>query len=117
MKPGLLQRPIALKGQRLTELSTRLAPIVSRRLQREGERLASLERQRVSLNPEGPLERGYTLIRRANGRLATSARELAPAEAVRLRFKDGERNAIIDGAPGRKLSRGGPGNPDQGDLF
>jgi exodeoxyribonuclease VII large subunit len=116
MKPGLLQRPIALKRQRLAELSARLAPIVARRLQREAERLASLERQRVSLNPEGPLERGYTLIRRANGRLATSARELAPAEAVRLRFKDGERNAIIDGAPGRKLSRSA-GNTEQGDLF
>ena len=116
LKPGLLERPIALKRQRLTELSARLAPIVARRLQREGERLTSLERQRVSLNPEGPLERGYTLIRRANGRLATSARELAPAEAVRLRFKDGERNAIIDGAPGRKPSRVS-GNPDQGDLF
>ncbi len=117
LKPGLLQRPIALKRQRLAEVSARLGPIVARRLQREGERLASLERQRVSLNPEGPLERGYTLIRRANGRLATSALELAPAEAVRLRFKDGERNAIIDGAPGRKLSRSGAGNSDQGDLF
>jgi exodeoxyribonuclease VII large subunit len=116
MKLGLLERPIGLKRQRLAELSARLAPSVSRRLHREGERLASLERQRVSLNPEGPLERGYTLIRRASGRLATSARELAPAEAVRLRFKDGERNAIIDGAPGRKLSRAA-GNSDQGDLF
>jgi len=115
MKPGLLERPIALKRQRLAEVSARLAPIVLRRLQRESERLASLERQRVSLNPEGPLERGYTLIRRANGRLATSARELAPAEAVRLRFKDGERNAIIDGAPGRKRTTAG--RPDQGDLF
>jgi exodeoxyribonuclease VII large subunit len=92
-------------------------PTVQRRLQREAERLTSLERQRVSLNPEGPLERGYTLIRRANGRLATSARELAPAEAVRLRFKDGERNAIIDGAPGKRLSKTAAGNPDQGDLF
>jgi hypothetical protein len=35
---------------------------------------------------------------------------------VRLRFKDGERNAIIDGAPGRKLSRTAA-NTDQGDLF
>jgi exodeoxyribonuclease VII large subunit len=116
LKPGLLERPVALKRQRLAEVAGRLIPTISRRLQREGERLASLERQRVSLNPEGPLERGYTLIRRANGRLATSARELAPAEAVRLRFKDGERNAIIDGAPGRKLTRKS-GDTDQGDLF
>jgi exodeoxyribonuclease VII large subunit len=115
LKPGLLQRPIAHKDQRLADVSGRMLPTVRRRLQREAERLASLERQRVSLNPEGPLERGYTLIRRANGRLATSAVQLAPAEAVRLRFKDGERNAIIDGAPGRKRSIAA--GPDQGDLF
>ena len=117
LTPRLLQREAAEKQRRLTEAAGRLMPTVQRRLQREAERLSSLERQRVSLNPEGPLERGYTLIRRANGRLATSARELAPAEAVRLRFKDGERNAIIDGAPGKRLSKTAAGNPDQGDLF
>jgi exodeoxyribonuclease VII large subunit len=117
LKPGLLERPIAQQHQRVLELDARLAPIVARRLQREAERVASLERQRVSLNPEGPLERGYTLIRRANGRLATSANELAPAEAVRLRFKDGERNAIIDGAPGRRTTRTAVGDTSQGDLF
>jgi exodeoxyribonuclease VII large subunit len=116
LKSGLLERPIALMRQRITELSARLGPIVARRLQREGERLVSLERQRVSLNPEGPLERGYTLIRRANGSLATSAVQLAPAEAVRLKFKDGERNAIIDGAPGRKAVKA-RASGDQGDLF
>jgi exodeoxyribonuclease VII large subunit len=117
LTPRVLEREVAEKQRRLTETAARLAPTVARRLQREAERLTSLERQRVSLNPEGPLERGYTLIRRANGRLATSARELAPAEAVRLRFKDGERNAIIDGAPGKRLSKSAAGNPDQGDLF
>jgi exodeoxyribonuclease VII large subunit len=117
LKPGLLERPIARQRQRLAEISARLGPIVSRRLQRETERLASLERQRVSLNPEGPLERGYTMIRRADGSLATSARQLAPAEAVRLKFKDGERNAIIDGAPGRRLTRSPAGDSGQGDLF
>ncbi len=117
LKPALLERPIVRQRQRLAELSARLAPIVTRRLQREAERLVSLERQRISLNPEGPLERGYTLIRRANGHLATSARELAPAEAVRLRFKDGERNAIIDGAPGKRLSKTAAGDTGQGDLF
>jgi exodeoxyribonuclease VII large subunit len=116
LKPALLERPIAQKRQRLAEVSARLLPTVSRRLQREAERLVSLERQRVSLNPEGPLERGYTLIRRANGRLATSARELAPAEAVRLRFKDGERNAIIDGHGGARRARAA-GDSGQGDLF
>ena len=52
-----------------------------------------------------------------NGSLATSARQLAPAEAVRLKFRDGERNAIIDGAPGRKAARASAGDTGQGDLF
>jgi exodeoxyribonuclease VII large subunit len=116
LKPPLLERELAEKRRRLGEVAGRLTPVVERRLQREAERLVSLERQRVSLNPEGPLERGYTLIRRANGQLATSAAQLAPAEAVRLKFKDGERNAIIDGAPGRARAKAAASRT-QGDLF
>ena len=86
-------------------------------MQRDGERLASLERQRVSLNPEGPLERGYALVRRADGSLARSAKALAAAEAVTLKFKDGERGAVVDGAPARRPARTGGGDPGQGDLF
>jgi exodeoxyribonuclease VII large subunit len=116
LKRGLLDRPIALRRQRVAELGARLPPILARRLQREGERLAGLERQRVSLNPEGPLERGYALVKRADGSLARSAKALAPAEPVTLKFKDGERGAVIDGsAPARRSTRPTPAN--QGDLF
>jgi exodeoxyribonuclease VII large subunit len=117
LKRGLLDRPIALKRERLDHLALRLPPILQRRLQREGERLASLERQRVSLNPEGPLERGYALVRRADGSLARSAKALVSAEGVTLKFKDGERGAVIDGAPARRPARTVAGDPGQGDLF
>ena len=117
MKRGLLDRPIALKRQRLTEVTGRLPPILARRLQREGERLASLERQRVSLDPEGPLERGYALVRRADGALARSAKALAPAEPVTLKFRDGERGAVIDGAAPRRPARAPTADGGQGDLF
>jgi exodeoxyribonuclease VII large subunit len=115
LKRGLLDRPIALKRQRLEELGARLPPILARRLQRDRERLASLERQRVSLNPEGPLQRGYALVRRADGSLARSAKALASAEPVTLKFADGERGAVVDGAAARR--RAASGDPQQGDLF
>jgi exodeoxyribonuclease VII large subunit len=114
LKPGLLERPVALKRQRLTEISARLRPIVTRRLQRETERLTSLDRQRVSLNPEGPLERGYALVRRTNGALARSAPGLAIGETVSLKFHDGVRSAVIDGRTRQARARDDGG---QGDLF
>jgi exodeoxyribonuclease VII large subunit len=119
LKPGLLQRPLALKRARLEEFSARLGPILARRLQREGERLASVERQRLSLNPEGPLTRGYALVRRADGALARSAKALLAGEAVSLKFADGERGAVVDGAPGPRPARprATPAASDQGDLF
>ena len=117
LKRGLLDRPIARQRQRIEELAARLGPIVVRRLVRERERLASLERQRLALDPEGPLDRGYALVKRADGSLALSARALTPAETVTLKFTDGERGAMIDGAPYRRKPRNTARDPSQGDLF
>jgi exodeoxyribonuclease VII large subunit len=117
LKRGLVDRPIALKRERLAELAGRLGPIMARRLERERERLAGLERQRHALDPEGPLDRGYALVKRADGSLALSAAALKPAETVTLKFTDGERGAMIDGAPYRRKPRTAAPDPSQGDLF
>ena len=127
LKPALLQRPLAEKRARLGEFADRLHPILIRRLQREGERLASVERQRLSLNPEGPLTRGYALVRSADGTLARSARALVTGETVSLKFADGDRAAVVDGVGGASRpgppsrpaarSRPAPASSDQGDLF
>jgi exodeoxyribonuclease VII large subunit len=114
---GVLDQPIARQRQRVQELAARLGPIVARRLVREGERLASLERQRQALDPEGPLDRGYALVKRADGSLALSARALTPGESVTLKFTDSERGAMIDGAPYRRKPRKAGADPSQGDLF
>ncbi len=117
LKRTLLDRPIAQQRQRVADLGARLGPIIARRLQRERERLAALERQRLALDPEGPLDRGYALVKRADGSLVLSARTLDPGEAVTLKFTDGERGAMIDGAPYRRKPRKAAPDPSQGDLF
>ncbi|PXA89993.1 exodeoxyribonuclease VII large subunit, partial [Caulobacter sp. D4A] len=109
--------------------------VARRRLDREADRLAGLDKLRQSLNPERPLELGFALVRKMDGTLARSAADLAAGERVNLKFKLGERDAVIDGegstppppppspavqAAPKAASRPKPTpppSPGQGDLF
>ena len=123
LSPGLLSRPQALKAERLEEFARRMRPAIGRRLDRAGEQLVALDKLRVSLNPDGPLVRGFARVNRADGGLARSAAALQSGEAVRLTFADGTREAVIDGeggapAPARKPPARKPAaGTEQGDLF
>ncbi|ATC25250.1 exodeoxyribonuclease VII large subunit [Caulobacter vibrioides] len=151
LTPEALGRQRAVKAERLADLSRRLdlaarrAPdrvaqharlpalwdrlnaAGQRRLQRDADRLANLEKLRQSLNPERPLELGFALVRKGDGTLARSAADLVSGERVNLKFKSGDRDAVIDGegglapaptAPAPK-PRPKPAAPPagQGDLF
>lgn len=114
---------------RLPALWDRLNAAGSRRLQRDADRLAGLEKLRQSLNPERPLELGFALVRKGDGTLARSAGDLVSGERVNLKFKSGDRDAVIDGeggiVPPQTSPRPGtpprpkPASPktEQGDLF
>jgi exodeoxyribonuclease VII large subunit len=116
---------------RLPALWDRLNACGQRRLQRDGDRLASLEKLRQSLNPERPLELGFALVRKADGTLARSAGDLVAGERVNLKFKSGDRDAVIDGegstpyipsppamaAPKPARPKPTTPKPDQGSLF
>ncbi|MET3664794.1 exodeoxyribonuclease VII large subunit [Caulobacter sp. 1776] len=114
---------------RLPALWDRLRTAGERRLVRAQDQLAGLEKLRQSLNPERPLELGFALVRKGDGTLARSAADLVSGERVNLKFKSGDRDAVIDGeggfvppspasAPAPK-PRPKPVAPpaDQGDLF
>jgi exodeoxyribonuclease VII large subunit len=116
---------------RLPALWDRLNACGQRRLQRDADRLANLEKLRQSLNPERPLELGFALVRKGDGTLARSAADLVSGERVNLKFKSGDRDAVIDGeggfvppppapaAPPAPKPRPKPPTPssDQGSLF
>ena len=116
---GLLARPRRLKAERLAEVFARARPALDRRLLRAEERLANLDKLRVSLNPDGPLARGFARIHHADGALARRSGDLRSGEAVRLVFGDGERGAVVDGQPGAGVRSRKTGSSDasQGDLF
>jgi len=128
LKPGLLHRPRELRAQRLNELAERVRPALDRRLNALSDRLAAIDKLRLSYNPDGPLARGFARIHATDGDLVRSAAALASGEAVRLVFADGARGAVIDGEaapadpppkPLAKAQRPRAASPPQGqgDLF
>ncbi|KQZ32232.1 exodeoxyribonuclease VII large subunit [Caulobacter sp. Root1472] len=114
---------------RLPALQERMNNCVTRRLEREADRLVALDKLRLSLNPTRPLELGFALVHKADGGIARSASELVGGERVRLQFKLGEREAVIDGEAGAPARPAPPAPPrpapkpktpsssDQGSLF
>ena len=115
---------------RLPALQDRMNNCAKRRLEHETNRLVGLDKLRLSLNPERPLELGFALVRKADGTIARSAGDLASGERVSLKFKAGERDAVIDGEssgvvpppqpapPPRPTPRPKPAaSTDQGSLF
>jgi exodeoxyribonuclease VII large subunit len=119
LTPGLLDRPRALKAQRLAEFSARLKPSLDRRLTRLADSVESLDRHRRALDPSGPLKRGFARVHRADGSLATLGATLNAGEAVSLVFADTAREAVIDGEAAVKAARKKPSAPPppQGSLF
>jgi len=121
--PALLERPRALKTQRLAEvgfrfaaaarrgperaaqnarlplLGLRLAAAVARRLTRGADQLGQLDKLRLSLDPERPLKLGFALVRGPDDAIIRSAAALKSGDAVTLQFADAKRGAVIDGAP------------------
>jgi exodeoxyribonuclease VII large subunit len=122
--PALLERPRALKAQRVAELGARLAPATLRRLERLDERLTGLDKLRLSLNPERPLDLGFALVHRPDGSIVRDGSALEAGEAVTLEFKGKvKRGAVIEGTPSPARPAPSPKpktatiKSEQGDLF
>jgi exodeoxyribonuclease VII large subunit len=120
LSPSLLIRRRQAMADQLANVSGRLRPAADRRLARARDVLIGLDKLRLSLNPDGPLARGFARVHHADGTLARTAAELRAGEGVKLVFKDGDRGAIVDGearAPARPTRRAISTGADQGDLF
>ncbi|MEH6665289.1 MAG: exodeoxyribonuclease VII large subunit, partial [Brevundimonas sp.] len=121
LTPGLLMRPIRHQGERLSSLDARMTGALGRVIPREADRLGRVGRLFESLNPDGPLKRGFARVHDEDGALVRSAAALKSGAPVRLVFADGERRAVVDGGsePGRRPAapRTPPPPAKQGDLF
>ena len=62
------------------------------------------------------LERGFALVRGADGAIKRRADQIASGEALSLTFVDGETGAVAAGSASKSKPRGKPA-AGQGDLF
>ena len=121
LSPSLLTRTATEARRRLDR--ARLVPaLVERPLRQGADRLAALTRVMSQLHPEKPLERGYAIIRSADGKALTTRAEAAGEARLTLQWRDGTIDAVPAGstpppAP-RPASKPRPTPaPRQDDLF
>jgi exodeoxyribonuclease VII large subunit len=89
---------LRLAGERseLRHTTLRLDRGAVRRLEQRRTALDHAETRRRLLDPARVLLRGYVVVRTADGRITPSVERLAPAQHVRLQFRDGQADAHVD---------------------
>ena len=80
---------------RLADAGRRLLPGALQALGTRQHRLEVLDARLRSLDPRGPLERGFVLVRDAQGRPLTSSANAPALTRVELQWKDGARRADL----------------------
>lgn len=98
LSPRLLTQALDTRKDRLGRV--RLSPeLVLRPIEQRQERLNALARLVEQLHPKKPLERGYAIVRGADGSVATTCEEAGRHKALSLEFKDGELAVGVSDAP------------------
>ena len=113
VQPAVLRRMLAAEQRAFAATGARLTPaLVRARIARLAERLAALERLRLTLGYESTLARGYAVVR-GDGQVVTTVAAASAAQVLEIQFADGRMT------PGPRPARRGraPGGGDQGSLF
>ena len=79
----------------LDEIAGRLLASASAGLFRQQNRLAQLAASLDHLSPQAVLQRGYSLVRKADGSIVRTSAQLAMGDALHLTFGEGEAGAQV----------------------
>jgi exodeoxyribonuclease VII large subunit len=98
MRYGLREWPRSLgeRRARATQLAMRMASGLAVGLEARRVRLTGLGDRLRALSPRLVLERGFCIVRAADGRLVRAASTLAPGERVAIEFARGDADALIE---------------------
>jgi exodeoxyribonuclease VII large subunit len=116
LRPKPIGHHIKVCGERTDVLGRRLQRSFTARLSEDRKRLEATARVLDSVSYRGVLERGFALVRGADGRVRRRAAELVSGEHLALTFADGERAAMVGGEPKQKSREAKP-KAGQGTLF
>jgi exodeoxyribonuclease VII large subunit len=93
LQPRSLAQSIARHEADVTQMAERAKRVTDRMLHDRGQKLGHLVQLLESLNYKRVLERGFALVKSADGKLVTRAATIAPGESLELTFRDGTRGA------------------------
>jgi exodeoxyribonuclease VII large subunit len=101
---GLREFPRVLAERREEVLATarRLTPAAVAAVHAERRRVAALDDRLRALSPRAVLERGFALVRAADGSLVRTAGSLASGDHLVIEFARGEADAVVE-----KIRKGG----------
>ncbi len=88
-------RQIQNDRQRMDELSERMGRGIAAVIRLQRAHLTGLESRLESLNPLAVLQRGYAVVRAADGAVLTSVRQVQPNDEVVVRLVDGQFTAQV----------------------
>ena len=116
INPAALNAPILRARERLEHLPPRLHDAATRLIERRHERVEGMmARLQTCFDAiHRKLESGYAIVS-AEGKIVTSAAEIAPGAALTLEFHDGKVGATADGASKRAKPKAP--SPAQGKLL
>ncbi len=110
LRPARLADAIGRGAERQANLLRRLSERARRQQAERADRLAALDRMRLSLGYMATLERGYAVVR-GDGAVVTTTAGARGATEIEIQFADGR--LTLGGKPARKSKDA----PDQGSLF
>ncbi|MFK7945037.1 MAG: exodeoxyribonuclease VII large subunit [Paracoccaceae bacterium] len=127
LRPAPLAERISRRRERLAQQAGQLAPAAARLRTRAADRIAALGRTLGAYSYKRTLERGYAVVRGADGSVVATAAAVPPDGALEIEFADARVTAQTGdrppppaqpAAPKPKTRRAKPGPDDnQGNLF
>jgi len=114
LRDRMLKDRLAIGGERIEALAKRAERAKDIRLTQMRRRLEGLARELELISYRSVLERGFALVRAADGAVRRRAASLTPGEALTLTFADGDAPAHA-GAPAKSSKK--KAGTDQGSLF
>jgi len=120
LRPRPIRHHITVCGERTGVLGNRMVRAQRNRLAKLRAELENASRVLESLSYKGVLERGFVLVRGADGGIRRRAEAVKSGERLSLTFTDGAREAFAGGAPApvpAAKPRVTKPSGNQGDLF
>lgn len=97
LKPSHLARDVQRYDAAIADWSMRLTDALSRSTDRTGERLEALSNRLESVSPKRVLERGYALVKNADGTPITTAAKAEGGVPWQVEFSDGVVGVTVSG--------------------